>query len=131
MSGPGTSPEIEGIADLTLEHGGHSVAALRSDTSGCVFEIAGRRGLAALSGFNLKGLGAPTSGIPKRPATIPDVVGLLPRDIEIRLSGVTVGRFEPGLPPSDWSRRAGLTFGRLTVHKLALAKALLVGAFKS
>ena len=52
---------------------------------------------------------------------------LMPKQIDLSLSGVHIGRYEPSGPLNGWSRGLGLPFGCLTIDKLAFARASLLG----
>ncbi len=119
---PRKAPDVEWIADLTIEHAGQVAARLLSDDDSCVFEIFGRRGLAALGELPFKTLLAGGST-----ASLSRWAGQMPAAIDLKLSGVPIGRYEPSGPLSWWSRRLGLPFGCLTIEKVAFARAYLIG----
>ena len=120
--GAGRSPGLEWTADLTFEHEGQIAARLRSDARGCVFEIAGRDGLLALGQLPLNHLlaNAPEDSFAR-------LASLMPEEINLSLSNIPIGRYEPCGPLNWWSRRMGLPFGCLTIDKLAFARASLLG----
>ena len=120
--GPRRSPGLEWTADLTFEHDGKIAARLSSDARGCVFEIAGRGALLALGQLPLKDLLANASG-----GSFARLACLMPEAIDLSLSDVPIGRYEPSGPLNWWSRRLGLPFVCLTIDKLAFARASLLG----
>jgi hypothetical protein len=87
-----------------------------------VFEIAGRDGLLALGQLPIKDL---LANVPER--SLARLACLMPEQINLSLSDVPIGRYEPSGPLNWWSRRLGLPFGCLTIDKLAFARASLLG----
>ena len=124
VGGPSRSPGLEWAADLTFEHDGQIVARLYSDARGCVFEIAGRGALLALGQLPLKGL---LANAPE--GSLACLARLMPVEVILSLSDVSIGRYEPSGPLNWWSRRIGLPFGCLTIDKLAFARAALLSGW--
>lgn len=120
--GPRRSPGLEWTADLTFEHDGRIAARLRSDAQGCVFEIAGLGALLALGQLPLKEL---LAKVPE--GSLARLASLMPEEINLSLSDIRIGCYEPSGPLNWWSRRLGLPFGCLTIDKLAFARASLSG----
>lgn len=87
-----------------------------------MFEIAGLSGLLALGQLPLKQLlaNAPQGFLAPLASLMPDAVNLT-------LSDVPIGRYEPSAPLNWWSRKLGLPFGCLTIDKVAFARASLLG----
>ncbi len=121
-AGPRRSPGLEWTADLTFEHEGQIAARLRSDSRGCVFEIAGRGGLLALGQLPLKDL---LANAPK--GSLARLASLMAEEVNVSLSEIPIGCYEPSGPLNWWSRRLGLPFGCLTIDKSAFAWASLLG----
>ena len=119
---PDGPPALEWFADLTFEHEGQLAARLRSDAGGCVFEIVNRRGLWALGRLPVKELMARAEA-----GAFTQFAGLLPRLIDLRLSGVAIGKFEPTAPLNWLAQSLGLRFGCLTIDQVAFAQACLLG----
>ena len=87
-----------------------------------MLEIAGRRGLLALRRLSFN----------KWLTKVPEVAcarlaSLMPEQVNLSLSEIRVGCYKPSGPLNGWSRRLGLPFGCLTIHKLAFAWAFLFG----
>jgi hypothetical protein len=120
--GPRRAVGLEWTADLTFEHDGQVAARLRSDAAGCVFEIAGRGALLALGRLPLMEL---LASAPEGSWT--RLASLMPEQVNLSLSDIRIGCYEPAGPLNWWSRRFGLPFGRLTIDKLAFARASLLG----
>lgn len=87
-----------------------------------MFEIAGRGGLLALGQLPLRELLANASE-----GAFASLACLMPEEIELSLSDVPIGGFEPSGPLNGWSRTLGLPFGCLTIDKWAFARASLLG----
>ena len=85
-----------------------------------MFEISGRGGLLALGQLPLKELltNAPEGSLAR-------LASLMPQEINLSLSDIRIGCYEPSGPLNWWSRRLGLPFGCLTIDKLAFARASL------
>lgn len=108
-------------ADLTLECEGRVTARLRADSRECTLEITDRQALQALAqSFKSRSSGAGSK------TDLSPLAALLPEAVDLRLSGVLIGRYEPAAPSNVWARTVGLPGGRLTIHKLALARAWLL-----
>jgi hypothetical protein len=87
-----------------------------------VFEIADRGGLLALSQLPTKDL---LANVPQD--SLARLACLMPEAINLSLSGVPIGHYEPSGPLNWWSRKLGLPFGCLTIDTLAFARASLLG----
>lgn len=123
MSSPSTpsadETTVEWVADLTLEYGGRTAAALVSRDGHCVLEIE------SLAAF--KTLGPAFAGwkAPAKSDWLNRLAGILPTAVEIRLRGVSIGTYHPRAAMNWEARTVGLPFGSLTIHKLALIRASL------
>ncbi len=56
------------------------------------------------------------------------LASLMPEEIDLSLSDIRIGCYEPSEPLNWWSRTLGLPFGCLTIDKVAFARASLLGA---
>lgn len=109
-------------ADLTLEHEGRVVFRLRAEGGSCALEFPDRRALQSL-----QVLSQSLSGRSPGPAArgFDSFARLLPESVDLHLAGILIGHYEPAAPLNGWASTVGLPGGRLTVHKLALARAWL------
>lgn len=109
-------------ADLTLEHEGRVVFRLRAEKGSCALEFPDRHAFQSLQALS-RSLPGRSSG----PAAsgFDSFARLLPESVDLHLAGVLIGHYEPGAPLNGWASTVGLPVGRLTVHKLALARAWL------
>jgi hypothetical protein len=120
--GASRSPGLEWTADLTFERDGRIAARLRSNEGGCVLEIVGRRGLLALRQLSLNQWRTNAPEVP-----IARLASLMPEKVDLSLRDILIGCYEPSGVLNWWSRRLGLPFGRVTIDKLAFARAFLLG----
>jgi hypothetical protein len=87
-----------------------------------MLEIAGRRGLFALRRLSFE------KWLTKAPeVACARLASLMPGKVNLSLRDIRIGCYEPSGPLNGWSRRLGLPFGCLTIHKLAFARAFLLG----
>lgn len=109
-------------ADLTLEHEGRVVFRLRAAEGSCALEFPNRHAFQSLQTLSRSPSGR-SSG--SAASGFDSVARLLPESVELHLAGILIGHYEPGAPLNGWASTVGLPGGRLTVHKLALARAWL------
>jgi hypothetical protein len=109
-------------ADLTLEHEGRVVFRLRAEHGSCALEFPNRHAFQSLQALSRSLARSSSSQVA---AGFDAIVPLLPESVDLHLGGILIGRYEPGAPLNGWASTVGLPGGRLTVHKLALARAWL------
>lgn len=113
---------LEWIADLELECDGRRALGVSTTGDRVTLDIAGRAGLLALGRFPLKQI-----AMKAPPESLERLVDLLPERLELQMSGIAIGHYEPSAPHNWLAGSVGLPFGCLTIHKLALLRASLGG----
>lgn len=113
-------------SDLTLEHEGRVVFRLRAEEGSCALEFPNRHAFQSLQTLSRSRPGrSPGPAASGFASGFDSWARLLPESVDLHLAGILIGHYEPGAPLNGWASTLGLPGGRLTVHKLALARAWL------